>query len=165
MGSDEHLQIVRDRSNLPILRKDFIVDEYQVYETALLGGDCILLILAMLDDKLASEIEAVAIDCGLSVLIEVHNISEMERATKMRSTLIGINNRDLKTFQTNISTSVELMSFAPRGHTLVSESGITSLFDVDLLVKNGIGCFLIGEYFLSSKDISSEVKAFTRKTI
>lgn len=157
-GKNEYLQAVRNVSSLPILRKDFIVDTYQIYEAKMLGADCILLIVAMLDDAKLKELEQCAIDAGLSVLIEVHSESELQRASKLKSKLLGINNRDLKTLEVKLETSLELADMVPNDFVLVSESGIKSSVDIELLQQAGINCFLIGEHFMRQKDITKSVK-------
>lgn len=157
MGSNQYLQDVRKVSNLPILRKDFIVDNYQIYEAKMLGADCILLIMAMLDDKKLQELEQCAFDSGLSVLVEVHNEEELQRASKLKSKLLGINNRDLKTLKVDIETSLLLCEQVPNDYVLVSESGIKDSLDIDLLQQAGINCFLIGEHFMRQHDIAKAV--------
>lgn len=158
MGKNEYLSEVRAVSDLPILRKDFIVDTYQIYEAKMLGADCILLIVAMLDDAKLIELEKCALDAGLSVLIEVHNEAELQRASKLKSKLLGINNRDLKTLKVDLETSLFLSEKVPTDYVLVSESGITKSLDIELLQQAGINCFLIGEHFMRQKDIAKAVK-------
>lgn len=158
MGKNEYLSEVRAISPLPILRKDFIVDTYQIYEAKMLGADCILLIVAMLEDAKLQELEQCALDAGLSVLIEVHNEKELQRAAKLKSKLIGINNRDLKTLKVDIETSLLLSEKVPVDYVLISESGIKDALDIDLLQQAGINCFLIGEHFMRQKNIVRAVK-------
>lgn len=158
MGKNQYLQEVRAISNLPILRKDFMVDTYQIYEAKMLGTDCILLIVAMLDDAKLQELEQCAFDAGLSVLVEVHNEAELQRASKLKSKLLGINNRDLKTLKVDLQTSLFLCEQVPNDYVLVSESGIKDALDVDLLQQAGINCFLIGEHFMRQKNIVKAVK-------
>jgi len=157
-GKNQYLQEVRATSPLPILRKDFIVDTYQIYEAKMLGADCILLIVAMLDDAKLQELEQCAFDAGLSVLIEVHNEAELQRASKLKSKLLGINNRDLKTLKVDLKTSLLLSEQVPVDYVLISESGIKDALDIDLLQQAGINCFLIGEHFMRQKDIVRAVK-------
>jgi len=145
---DNFLIEAKNSCSLPILRKDFMVDSYQIYESKMLGADCILLIVAMLDDKKLQELEQVALDSGLSVLIEIHNYQELERALKLKSKLIGINNRDLKTFKINLNTTLELKKFIPNDRILVCESGIKSTQDLDNFRAQEVNCFLIGEFFM-----------------
>lgn len=158
MGADRYLQEVRAISTLPILRKEFMLDCYQVYEAKMLGADCILLIMAMLEDQKLHELEECALSLGLSVLIEVHNEEELQRASKLKSKLLGINNRDLKTLKVNIETSLLLSEQAPADYVLVSESGIKDWLDIDLLQQAGINCFLIGEHFMRQKDIGKALR-------
>ena len=160
LGSGQYLSEVRAISDLPILRKDFMVDTYQIYEAKMLGADCILLIVAMLDDEKLCELEECALDAGLSVLIEIHNEAELQRASKLKSKLLGINNRDLKTLEVNIETSILLSEKVPADYVLISESGIKDPLDVELLQQAGINCFLIGEHFMRQKDIKKAVKEF-----
>lgn len=158
MGKSEYLREVRAKSHLPILRKDFIVDTYQIYEAKMLGADCILLIVTMLDDAKLQELENCALDASLSVLIEVHNEEELQRASKLKSKLLGINNRDLKTLKVDLETSLFLSEQVPSDYVLVSESGIKSSVDIELLQQAGINCFLIGEHFMRQKDITKAVR-------
>jgi len=157
-GSNRYLQEVRQISDLPILRKDFMVDTYQIYEAKMLGADCILLIMAMLDDAKLQELEQCAIDSGLSVLIEVHSEEELQRASKLKSKLLGINNRDLKTLKVDLKTSLFLCEQVSDDYVLVSESGIKDALDIDLLRQAGINCFLIGEHFMRQKNIVRAVQ-------
>lgn len=158
MGKNEYLQEVRAVTNLPILRKDFMVDTYQIYEAKMLGADCILLIVAMLDDAKLAELEQCAFDAGLSVLIEVHNEQELQRASRLKSKLLGINNRDLKTLKVDLQTSLLLCEQVSDDYVLVSESGIKDALDIDLLRQAGINCFLIGEHFMRQKNIIKAVR-------
>jgi indole-3-glycerol phosphate synthase len=158
MGKNEYLQQVHAITSLPILRKDFIVDTYQIYEAKMLGASCILLIVAMLDDAKLQELEQCAFDSGLSVLVEVHNEAELQRASKLKSKLLGINNRDLKTLKVDLETSLFLSEKVPADYVLVSESGIKSSIDIELLQQAGINCFLIGEHFMRQKDITKAVR-------
>ena len=159
LGCNEFLIQARQASNLPILRKDFMIDNYQIYEAKLLGADCILLIVAMLDDNKLKELETIAIDLNLDVIIEVHNQEELERATKLNSKLIGINNRNLKTLEVNLNNALELAKQVSGTYTLIAESGIKSPQDLKLLKNAGFNCFLIGEYFMRKHDISSAVQS------
>ena len=158
MGKNQYLQEVAAISTIPILRKDFMVDAYQIYEAKMLGADCILLIVAMLDDKKLQELEQCAFDIGLSVLIEIHNEEELQRASKLKSKLLGINNRDLKTLTVDLKTSLDLAAQVPTDYVLVSESGIKDALDIELLKQAGICCFLIGEHFMRQKDITHAVR-------
>jgi indole-3-glycerol phosphate synthase len=156
-GKNEYLQEVAAVSSLPILRKEFMVDTYQIYEAKMLGASCILLIVAMLDDEKLAELEQCAFDAGLSVLIEVHNEEELQRASKLKSKLIGINNRDLKTLKVDLQTSLNLATQVPIDYVLVSESGIKDRLDIELLQQAGFNCFLIGEQFMRQKNIVKAV--------
>lgn len=157
-GKNQYLSEVRAISNLPILRKDFIVDTYQIYEAKMLGASCILLIVAMLDDDKLKELEQCAFDIGLSVLIEVHNLEELQRASKLKSKLLGINNRNLKDLTVDLKTSLDLADEIDDNYVLISESGIKDALDISLLQQAGINCFLIGEHFMRQKDIVLAVK-------
>ena len=158
-SNDDFLIQARQVSTLPILRKDFMVDGYQIYEAKLLGADCILLIVAMLDDNKLQELERIAIDLQLDVLVEVHNHEELQRASKLQSKLLGINSRNLKTLEVNLATALELAKQVNNSYTLVAESGIKSPADLKLLKNSGFNCFLIGEYFMRKHDISSAVQS------
>ncbi len=153
-GKNQYLQEISAFSTIPILRKDFMVDTYQIYEAKMLGADCILLIVAMLDDEKLRELEQCAFDIGLSVLIEIHNEEELHRASSLKSKLLGINNRDLKTLEVDIKTSLDLSVQIPTDYILVSESGIKDKLDIELLQQAGINCFLIGESLMRQKDIA-----------
>ncbi len=157
-GKNDYLREVRAITNLPILRKDFIVDTYQIYEAKMLGADCILLIVAMLGDEKLIELEKCALDAGLSVLIEVHNEEELQRASKLKSKLLGINNRDLKTLKVDLQTSLNLCEKVPNDYVLIAESGIKDRLDIELLQQAGINCFLIGEHFIRQKNIAKAVR-------
>ena len=159
-GSIEDLIEIRKISTLPILRKDFIIDEYQVYESKLVGANCILLILAMIDQKKADELETIARNIGLDVIIEIHNKKELERAVTMKSGLIGINNRNLNNFETRIETTIELSSYMSNLNKIfISESGFHSQSNVNKIISlTGINNFLIGEYLMKSKQLTSDIK-------
>ncbi len=159
LGCDDFLVQACNASTLPILRKDFMVDAYQIYEAKLFGADCILLIVAMLDDNKLKELETIAIDLGLDVLIEVHNQEELERSIKLNSKLLGINSRNLKTLEVNLNNALELAKQVDGKYTLVAESGIKSPEDLKLLKNSGFNCFLIGEYFMRKHDISSAMQS------
>lgn len=159
-GSIKDLIKIRKASKLPILRKDFIVDEYQVYESKLVGADCILIILSMLDQQKAIELEEIAQSIGLDVIIEIHNKDELERSIRMQSELIGINNRNLNNFETKIETTIELKDYiSDLNKIFISESGFHSHKDVDRIVSStGINNFLIGEYLMKSEQLSTDIK-------
>jgi len=143
---------------LPVLRKDFMVDPWQVAEARAIGADAILIIVAALDDALMAEIEAAALERGMDVLVEVHNEKEMARAARLRSRLIGVNNRDLKTFRTDLGTTERLAPLAPEGTLLVGESGINSHADVQRLAGAGVRCFLVGESLMRQADVEAATR-------
>ena len=151
-GAPEYLQAARDASGLPALRKDFIVAPYQVYESRAMGADCILLIVSALDDESMHELEALAIELGLAVLVEVHDETELERALKLRTPLIGINNRNLRTFEVSLDTTIDLMDRIPDDRIAVTESGIATKIDVRKLRSYDVNAFLIGEAFMRADD-------------
>jgi indole-3-glycerol phosphate synthase len=144
-GADSYVTAVRNGSGLPILRKDFMLDPYQVIEAKAIGADAILVIMAMLDDTLAAELTACAHELDLSVLPEVHNAEELERALKLDTRLIGINNRNLHTFETSLQTTVSLLRSIDSDYTIISESGISSREDIQFMNDAGVYGFLIGE--------------------
>ena len=154
MGKNEYLTKVRKTVDLPILRKDFIIDPYQILETKLIGADCILLIMAMLSDEQAVNLEAKAMDIGLDVLVEVHDEEELNRALKLKTKLIGINNRDLKTLEVDINISKKLVKMIPNNYIVVCESGIESRVDIQAMKACNINTFLIGESLMREEDIS-----------
>ena len=156
-GDDVFLSQVRTVCDLPVLRKDFIIDPYQVYESRLLGADCILLIVAALGDAQLGELIETAKDVGVDVLVEIHDREELERAVKFDTPLLGINNRNLRNFETHLETTLELLDSVPEGRTLVTESGIHKLEDVKLMRANGVNAFLVGEAFMRAKDPGAEL--------
>ena len=158
-GSDLHLQQARAATGLPVLRKDFIIDPYQVYEARAIGADCILLIVATLDDALMHELAATAAGIGLDVLVEVHNREELERALLLRTPLIGINNRDLHTFETSLQTTLDLMPDMFPDRTVVTESGIHSRADIELMRSRDVHAFLIGEALLRADDPGAQLRS------
>ena len=160
-GSDTHLQQARDATHLPVLRKDFIIDPYQVYEARAIGADCILLIVAALDDARLLELATRATDIGLDVLVEVHNREELERALLLRTPLIGINNRNLHTFATSLQTTLDLLPDMFPDRTVVTESGIHSRAQVELMRNNDVHAFLIGESLLRADDPGAALRALT----
>ncbi len=157
-GHEDYLVAARAACTLPVLRKDFMVDPWQVAEARAIGADAILIIVAALDDSLMAEIESAALERGMDVLVEVHNEGEMERAAGLRSRLVGINNRDLKRFVTDLGVSERLATLAPEGSLLVSESGINSHADLLRLEKSGIRCFLVGESLMRQADVAAATK-------
>ncbi|HKJ87189.1 MAG TPA: indole-3-glycerol phosphate synthase TrpC, partial [Gammaproteobacteria bacterium] len=151
-GSEEYLRQAREASGLPVLRKDFTIDPYQVSEARLLGADCVLLIVAALDDDTLAACLDRASEEGIAVLVEVHEAGELDRALALGAELVGVNNRDLHTFETRLETSLELADCVPEGVTLVAESGIHSRDDIDRLRAAGIPAFLVGEWLMRAPD-------------
>ena len=149
-GADEHLQEARAACSLPVLRKDFTIDPYQVHEARALGADCILLIVAALDDASLRELAVLARDVGLDVLVEVHDAQELERALMLDTPLIGINNRDLHTFEVRLETTLGLLERIPRDRIIVTESGIHAPADVARMQQSGVNAFLVGEAFMKA---------------
>lgn len=152
-GDDRHIGQARDAGGLPALRKDFMIDPYQVTEARALGADCILIILAAVDDTLASELEDAALGLGMDVLIETHDAAEFERAMRLRSTLVGINNRNLKTLSVDLQTTIDLAAKAPDDRRIISESGIGSNADLERLWAAGARGFLVGERLMREADV------------
>ena len=157
-GVDAHLIEARAVSTLPVLRKDFIVDPYQVYEARAIGADCILLIVAGLNDAKLCELAGLAGELGMDVLVEVHNREELERGLMLRLPLIGINNRDLHTFKTDIQTTLHLLLDMMHDRTVVTESGIHTAEEVALLRRHGVSAFLVGEAFMTAADPGERLK-------
>ncbi|WP_417448954.1 indole-3-glycerol phosphate synthase TrpC [Kordiimonas sp.] len=157
-GHNDYLIAARSVCALPVLRKDFMVDPYQVVEARALGADCILLIMAALDDTLAAELEDAARSFGMDVLIEVHDAPELERALKLKSELIGINNRNLKTMDVSLETTLSLAPTYANDRIAVAESGLRTSDDLQRCEAAGAGCFLIGETFMREADVAAAVK-------
>jgi indole-3-glycerol phosphate synthase len=151
-GAPEHLVAARAACALPVLRKDFMLDAYQVHEARAMGADCILLIAAALDLAAMRELETVAQGLGMAVLVEVHDGAELDSALRLQTPLIGINNRNLRTFETRLETTLDLLSRVPAPRILISESGILEPADVGRLGSRGVPAFLIGEAFMRAKD-------------
>ncbi|WP_411885662.1 indole-3-glycerol phosphate synthase TrpC [Polaromonas sp. YR568] len=151
-GSIDYLKQARASCDLPVLRKDFMVDPYQVYEARVMGADCILLIAACLDDAQMKSLEALAMSLDMAVLVEVHDEIELERALKLKTPLIGINNRNLKTFEVSLDTTLGMLGKIPADRLLVTESGIATPADVKRLRDAGVNAFLVGEAFMRAED-------------
>jgi len=147
-GAPEHLIAARAAAGIPALRKDFVVDAYQVYEARVWGADCILLIVAALDAAHLQELEALAQSLGMAVLVEVHDRSELDAALRLSTPLVGINNRDLRTFVTSLDTTLKLLPSVPTNRVVVTESGIVSVVDVQHMRRHGVSAFLVGEAFM-----------------
>ncbi len=147
-GAEAYLEMVRQRCPLPVIRKDFMIDPYQIYESHALGADCILLIVAALGDSQMQELAETATKLGMDVLVESHDAEELERALTLDTKLIGINNRDLRTFKTSLQTTLSLKAMVPDDRIVITESGIHSQADVQLMLDNDIYAFLVGESFM-----------------
>ena len=158
-GAPEYLVAARDACALPVLRKEFIIDEYQVAESRALGADAILLIVAALDDARLAGLEACARDYGLDVLVEVHDAAELDRALELATPLIGINNRNLRTFDVSLHTTLELLPRVPGDRIVVTESGIVAQRDVAQLRRHGVRAFLVGEAFMRAPDPGAALRA------
>jgi len=158
-GAPEHLTQARAACGLPVLRKDFLIDPYQVYEARALGADCVLLIVACLDDEQLRELESLAHKVGMAVLVEVHDAAELARALKLKTPLIGINNRNLRSFETRLETTIELLPRIPPGRLVITESGILSKADVARMRQHGVHAFLVGEAFMRAPDPGAELKS------
>jgi indole-3-glycerol phosphate synthase len=156
-GAPEHLAAARAASGLPVLRKDFVVDAYQLHEARALGADAILLIVAALGDAQLAEFEAAATALGLAVLVEVHDAAELERALALSTPLVGVNNRNLRTFETALETTLELLPRIPQDRIVVTESGILAPADVARMRAAGVNAFLVGEAFMRAPDPGAEL--------
>jgi indole-3-glycerol phosphate synthase len=157
-GCEEYLREAREACSLPVLRKDFTIDPYQVHEARAIGADCILLIVAALDDMALLELTLLAAELDMDVLVEVHDAAELERALAVPAPLIGINNRDLRSFATSLDTSIDLRDQVPYDRLLVTESGIRTAADVTRLREAGVDAFLVGEAFMRAEDPGAELK-------
>jgi indole-3-glycerol phosphate synthase len=151
-GSDAYLAQAKQACNLPVLRKDFMIDSYQVYEARAIGADCILLIVAALDDAELGELSQLAAQLQLDVLVEVHDAAELQRALQLPLPLIGINNRNLRTFETSLDTTLQLLADIPEGRIVVTESAIHSRKDVETMREHGVNAFLVGEAFMRASE-------------
>ncbi len=156
-GAPEYLKEARAACSLPVIRKDFIVDTYQVYQAAAWGADCILLIVAALEDAQMAELEACAHSLGLDVLVESHNPQELERALRLKTPLMGINNRDLRTFNTSIQHTIDMLPMLPEDRLVVTESGIRTREDVMTMRSNNVNAFLVGEAFMRAPEPGEEL--------
>jgi indole-3-glycerol phosphate synthase len=161
-GHEDYLREARAACKLPVLRKDFIIDPYQVYEARLIGADCILLIGAALDDAALRELARLAVNLQMDVLVEVHDAGELERALKIEAPLIGVNNRNLRTFETRLDTTLDLLPRIPADRTVVTESGIHTLADVALMRAHGVHAFLVGEAFMRAPDPGAKLAELFR---
>ncbi len=158
-GDPAYLRRARSAAGLPALRKDFLVDPYQVWEARTLGADAILLIAACLDDAQMADFEALAVELGMAVLVEVHDAAELERAQRLRTPLIGVNNRNLRTFEVSLQTTLDLLPRLEPGRLLVTESGIQTADDVRRLRAAGVSAFLVGEAFMRAPDPGAALAA------
>jgi indole-3-glycerol phosphate synthase len=158
-GQNDYLKQARASCDLPVLRKDFMVDPYQIYESRVVGADCVLLIAACLEDAQMAELEAIALSLDMAVLVEVHDRAELERALKLKSPLLGINNRDLRTFEVKLETTLSLKELVPPGKLLVTESGILARPDVERMREAGVHAFLVGEAFMRAEDPGAALQA------
>lgn len=158
-GSAAYLQAARAACSLPVLRKDFIVDPYQVYEARAMGADCILLIVAALAAKQMKDLESVADELGMAVLVEVHSAGELDAALQLDTRLLGINNRNLRTFATTLDTTLNLLAKVPKDRTVITESGILAEADVRLMRSTGVHAFLVGEAFMRAPEPGAALSA------
>lgn len=161
-GAPEYLAAARGAVSLPVLRKDFIVDPWQVAQSRAMGADCILLLLAIVDDATALAIENAALEWGMDVLVEVHTAAEMERAKTLRSPLLGINNRDLNTFEVSLDVTRKLAREAPPDRMIVSESGLSTRQDLAQIARYGVRCFLIGESLMRAENVELATRELLR---
>ncbi|OAI22440.1 MULTISPECIES: indole-3-glycerol phosphate synthase TrpC [Methylomonas] len=157
-GSEANLQMVRERCPLPAIRKDFMIDPYQIHESRALGADCILLIVAALDNAMLKELADTATGLGMDVLVEVHDAEELERALALNTHMIGINNRNLRTFEVSLQTTLDLKNTIPADKLIVTESGIHTPADVKLMQDNGIYTFLVGEAFMRAESPGKKMR-------
>lgn len=158
-GANGDLKAARAACKLPVLRKDFVFDPYQVLEARAMGADCILLIAACLSLREMKPLEDLALKLGMAVLVEVHDAAELDAALQLRTPLIGINNRDLRTFQTRLETTLDLLEYTPENRTVVTESGIAVREDVARLRRHGVNAFLVGEAFMRAPDPGAALRA------
>ncbi|MGB2492951.1 MAG: indole-3-glycerol phosphate synthase TrpC [Candidatus Puniceispirillum sp.] len=164
-GASEYLVAARNAVNLPVLRKDFMIDPVQIAESRALGADCILLIMAALEDAQAIELEACALDYGMDVLIEVHDASELDRACKLKSPLMGINNRNLKTMDISLEVGAAMLPRLPDDRIAVAESGLFTPADLAYMAKSDARCFLIGESLMRADDVAAATAAILENPV
>ncbi|MFA5678430.1 MAG: indole-3-glycerol phosphate synthase TrpC [Pseudomonas sp.] len=157
-GNPEYLKQARAACDLPVIRKDFLVDPYQVVEARAMGADCVLLIVASLEEGQMAELNAAAVELGLDVLVEVHDAAELDRALQLDTPLVGINNRNLHNFDVSLNTTLELLPRIPADRLAVTESGILTRGDVELMLDNGVYSFLVGEAFMRVEDPGAELQ-------
>ena len=157
-GADEYLVAARAACGLPVLRKDFVIDEYQVYEARAIGADCVLLIVAALGDAQLRELAGLAAHLDMDVLVEVHDEEELDRALAVDAPLIGVNNRDLRTFRTDLETTLRLRALVPADRLLVTESGVHTREDVARLRAGGVHAFLVGEAFMRAPEPGEKLR-------
>jgi indole-3-glycerol phosphate synthase len=151
-GQVDYLKQARASCDLPVLRKDFMIDGYQIYESRAMGADCVLLIAACLDDAQLAELEAIARSLDMAVLVEVHDRAELDRALKLKTPLVGINNRNLRTFEVSLDTTLSMLKDVPQGKLVVTESGILAQADVKKMREAGVHAFLVGEAFMRAEE-------------
>jgi indole-3-glycerol phosphate synthase len=161
-GTLAHLQAARAACDLPVLRKDFMIDPYQVYEARAMGADCILLIVAALEDARMAELEECAVSLGMDVLVEVHDGAELDRALRLKTPLLGINNRNLRTFEVSLRTTLDLLARIPADRLVVTESGILGPDDVATMRSANVNAFLVGEAFMRADDPGAELARLFR---
>lgn len=164
-GKMKDLQDARNACRLPVLRKDFMVEPYQLYESRAAGADCILLIVAALELARMQELEAIAHELGLGVLVEVHDGGELDQALQLKTPLIGINNRNLRTFETRLDTTLGLLTRIPQERLVVTESGILRPEDVKIMRENKVNCFLVGEAFMRAAEPGAELERLFGKAL
>jgi indole-3-glycerol phosphate synthase len=158
-GHEDYLVTARAACALPVIRKDFMIDPWQVAEARSIGADAILIIMAAVEDALAGELEAAALERGMDVLVETHDAEELERALRLNSRLIGVNNRNLKDFTVDFARTYELVAHAPKGCTFVAESGLTSHADLLAMAEHGVRAFLVGESLMRQSDVEAATRA------